>query len=795
MKTSQRILLGLLFPATATFSAFGQGAALPGEPAFQGTIASTTKDSIPDWPQPVKAPAGAPNIVVILLDDVGFGATGTFGGPAPTPALDKLAATGLKYNRFHTTALCSPTRASLLTGRNPHQSGFGTVTEVSSGYPGYNGYWPKSVTSFPEVLRRHGYNTAAFGKWHNTPQWEISPAGPFDRWPTSRGFEYFYGFLGGEVSQWEPPLYRNTSAVRPSATPEQGYHLTTDLVDDAIRWVDTHESVAPQKPFLLYFATGAAHAPLHVSQEWISKFKGQFDQGWDKIREDIFARQKKLGVIPADAELTPRPAELPAWDSLSSDQKRLLARQAEVYAAFLAHADYEIGRLTDHIRAQPGGDNTAIFYIVGDNGGSAEGGLEGSQRNIASFFLNQPDELKEQLAHIDELGGPQWDNHYATAWGWALNTPFKWTKQIASHLGGVRNPLIVSWPAKIKEKGVLREQFGHVNDIAPTVFEIAGVEAPKEVDGVTQVPIEGKSLASTFTDPKAPSEHHVQYFELGGNRGIYKDGWWGAARHTVPWQFGTATDPAEDKWELYNLESDFSQNKDLAELHPEKLKELQELFDQEAKRNQVYPLSTGLNVGSLFDPTRPSPVKGRSEFVYRAGVPPLLGAAVPPLIGGHTITAQLIIPEQGADGVIVAQGGAQGGYALYVKHGHVVYEHNAFGKVLSTLTSSIPLPKGPVTVTFEFKKEKLSLWGGGTGILSINGKPAGETKIQKVGLAFFDRFEVAGKTSSPTSPEYKVPNTFTGELKEVKISLASTFALGGQTPPASSAQDRKTDRP
>ena len=442
---------GALVLSSVSTSLSAQDSLPKPDPAFHGKIAVKREEAIPSWPEQPKAPAGSPNIVVILLDDVGYGATSVFGGPVQTPALEKLAASGLRYNRFHVNALCSPTRASLLTGRNNHQVGFGTVADSASGYPGYNSIWPKSTVSTAEVLRENGYSTAAFGKWHNTPSWEINPTGPFDHWPTSLGFEYYYGFLAGASSQWEPRLYRNTTAVETPSTPEQGYHLTTDLTNDAIRWLHQHDAVVPDKPFYLYFATGATHAPHHVPQQWIDKYKGKFDQGWDKLREETFAREKKLGVIPADAELTPRPKELPAWDSLPADERKLLAHQAEVYAGFLAQTDYEVGRLLQAIQDEGKADNTLVFYIVGDNGASGEGGLDGYENG--GPYISKTASIATRLEHEDQFGGEFFSNHYSAAWAWGLDAPYQWTKQVASHLGGTRDPLIVSWPAHIKDAG------------------------------------------------------------------------------------------------------------------------------------------------------------------------------------------------------------------------------------------------------------------------------------------------------------------------------------------------------
>ncbi|MCK9984446.1 MAG: hypothetical protein AzoDbin1_00918 [Azoarcus sp.] len=745
------------------------------------TAAQPANTPTPAWPQAPKPTADAPNIVVVLLDDVGFAATGTFGGPTDTPALDRLAAEGLRYNQFHTTALCSPTRAALLSGRNAHRVGFGTVTEIGNSQPGYNAFWQKSVASLPEILRRSGYSTAAFGKWHNTPEWEVSPVGPFDRWPTGLGFDYFYGFMLAEASQWEPPLYRNTTPVEPERAPKDGYQVTTALVDDAIRWAQTHDSVAPDKPYFLYFAPGAAHAPHHVTPEWIAKYRGRFDQGWDRLREESFARQKALGVIPADAVLTPRPKELPAWDSLSAEQKKLYARQAEVYAAFLAQTDFEVGRLIETLRKGPKGDNTLVFYVVGDNGASAEGGLDGSEDNMAAVFSGLGTDVARQLSNIDRLGGPDFDNHFASAWAWAFDTPFQWTKQIASHFGGTRNPLVVSWPARIRDRGGLRSQFGHVNDIAPTIYDVLGIRFPEVVDGVAQEPLDGASLAASFADATAPSQHRRQYFELSGNRAIYKDGWVAAAFHAVPWSLKRSSDFAQDGWELYDVSNDFSQARDLADKHPEKLAELKALFDEEARRNKVFPLSNGFREDiTTPDARRPSVAGDAREFVYRGDTPRLPVAATPTLLGAHRIKANIDVPADGGHGVILADGGRYGGFVLYAQDGRLVYEHNFFGRERTLITSTQPLPAGAVEVAFDYEPQGRGPWGGGIGRLTINGKPAGEGRIARVGLpSYVDTFDIGADRGSPVSHAYAAPGSFSGKVRDVTVTLKPAAPLAG----------------
>ena len=688
---------------------------------FAGVLDADRNKSQPAWPKPVTAPKGAPNIVLILLDDVGFGATSTTGGPVATPALEKLASSGLRYNEFHVNALCSPTRAALLSGRNDHQLGFGTVIEGASGYPGYNARWPKTAVSLPEVLRRNGYSTAAFGKWHNTPTQEINPAGPFDHWPTKLGFEYWYGFQGGENSQWNTRLWRGTTPVEPPATPKQGYHLTTDLANEAISWLHQHDAVANEKPFFLYFATGATHAPHHAPKEWIDRYKGKFDQGWDKLREETFAREKALGVIPANAELTPRPAELPAWDSLTSEQKKLLAHEAEVYAGFLAHTDSEVGRVLDAIREQGQADNTLVLYIVGDNGASGEGGPDGLD---ARGVDGKPLSVNARLERASELGSESFYNHYSAAWAWGFDAPFQWTKQVASHLGGTTDPLIVSWPAKIKEKGAIRSGFHHVNDIAPTIYEIAGIAFPEEVDGVKQLPLEGQSFADSFTDPAAKSRHNLQAFEMVGNRGIYKDGWWAGARHIEPWRIyrgeSWKAEIGQHPWELYNLNEDYSQAHDLAQKNPEKLKELVEVFDKEAKRNTIYPL---VPLPTAFSPEADS----ETHFAFRDRAARIPVRIAPKLVGrSHRITAEIEVPKSGGKGVIIAEGGNLGGFTLYLDEaGRVVYEANAFSNATGHVVSSAPVPAGKATITVDYIADPVEP-AAASGIesrLGLNGRP------------------------------------------------------------------------
>ena len=763
----------LLFPLSSASVNAQNSSALP-------SVEETHNATTPQWPKGPQAGKGAPNVVLILIDDVGFSATSTFGGEIATPTFEQLAKQGLRYNEFHVNSLCSPTRAALLSGRNNHEVGFGTVAEAAAGYPGYNAQWSKNAASVAEVLKANGYSTAAFGKWHNTPLWEVSPAGPFDRWPTGRGFEHFYGFIQGYDNQYYPRLFRDTVPVEPASTPQQGYNLTTDITNDAIHWLHAHDAVASDKPFFLYYAPGATHTPLQVSKEWIAKYKGKFDQGWDKLREETFARQKQSGVIPANAELTPRPPGLPAWDSLSADEKRLVAHQAEVYAGFAEQTDFEVGRLLQAIREEGKSDNTLVIEIFGDNGGSAEGGLEGTDLLTTT---GAPAGVGERLAVRDELGSEVFMNHYAAAWAWALGTPFQGTKQDASHLGGTRDPLVISWPARIKAAGGLRSQFQHVNDIAPTIYEAAGITFPDTFDGVKQIPLEGSSFVYTFDHPNEPSHHHVQYFATSGNRAIYKDGWWAGNRYSSTWEPRGAFSPGSHDdidrhpWELYNLNEDYSQAHDLAAKYPEKLKELEALFNQEAERNHAFPLLPELR-------EQPSPSLGKTVFIYREGVERLPGHVAPQIVGRpHQITADVILSSKGGDGVILAQGSRYGGFTLFVKDRHVVYEVNAYGKRSGRIVSVDPLPDGNAHIELQVLPDPAaagvltnSIQGprgvrSGKVLLNVNGKQQEEVFANILGASGTETLDVGSDLGSAVSTEYASPNRFTGRIETVKLEL------------------------
>jgi arylsulfatase len=747
---------------------------------FTGTTDIDVRKSSPAWPEAPTAPRGAPNIVLVLVDDIGFGATSTFGGFAATPNYDQLAKVGLRYNRFHVNAICSPTRAALLSGRNSHQMGFGNTADQAAGYPGYNALWPKNSASVAEVLKDNGYSTAAFGKWHNTPPWEISPAGPFDRWPTGLGFEYFYGFMAGNDNQYYPRIYRGTTPVEPSKTPDQSYHFTADITNDAIHWLHQHDAVAGDKPFFLYFATGATHTPHHVPQEWIDKYKGKFDEGWDKLREETYQRQLKLGIIPQGTKLTPRPEGLPAWDSLTADERRLVAHQAEVFAAYTEQTDYEVGRLLHAVREEGKTDNTIILWIFGDNGGSAQGGPLGQDAYDAS---GAPKSVKDRLAADGDLGSEKYMNHYASAWAWAQDSPFQGSKVDASHLGGTRDPLIISWPLRIRSTGDLRTQFSHVTDIAPTLYEAAGITPPRTVNGFTQTPLEGTSLIYTFDHPDAPSRHHIQYFASRGNRSIYKDGWWAGDRVNFTWEpnGGVGAESRNPNynlhpWELYHLTEDFSQADNLADKYPDQLKALQQLFDSEAKRNQVYPL---LPKTAEF----PTPQRfGKTTFAYYEGterIPSVVAANV----SGHayTLTADIDVPVSGAGGVIFSQGSRYGGTTLYVKDNRVIYEINAYGNRSGQIVASEPLTPGKshivVDVTPGFVStrqvpgEEQPKALPATASLTINNKAQGTGHFLNVNVHTSETLDIGSDLGSPVSPEYRSPNRFTGRISSVTIQL------------------------
>jgi arylsulfatase len=742
---------------------------------FKGTVGRTINESDPpQFPGLTRPPAGAPNVVIILIDDVGYGQFGTFGGQTPTPGLDQLASEGIRYTRFHTTALCSPTRAALLTGRNHHSVGTGVITEAATGFDGYTGLIPRSAGTVAEVLRQYGYATSWFGKNHNTPDWETSLNGPFDHWPSGYGFDYFYGFNGGDVDNWQPTLYENHNLV--ARSPDPKYILTTDLTEHAIQWLRRVRSIDPAKPYFLYMAPGATHAPHHVSPEWIAKFRGQFDQGWDVYRQQTLDRQKRLGVVPQNTELTPRPASLPAWQSLSADQKRLFSRMMEVFAAFTAQTDYEMGRLLDAVRAQPDADNTLIFYIAGDNGSSAEGGLAGLL-NENSFFNAAPEALADNLKAIDEIGGPKHFNHFPAGWAWAMDTPFQWTKQIASHLGGVRNPLVVSWPRRVKDRGGVRSQFGHVIDIAPTIYEAVGIKAPTSLNGAAQQPIEGVSMTYTFDSAQAVGRHRTQYFEMFINRGIYSDGWWAASRSGIPWEGGTAAiNPDTLRWELYNLDQDFSQAHDLAASEPAKLRQLQDLWWAQAAQYNVLPLD-GRKIERINAELqgRPTPTAGRTTFTFYPGVAALPSGSAPNLLNkSWTVTADLQIPEGAVNGVVWAMGALDGGFTLYVRNGKPVFTGNYLGRTYSRAAAAKALTQGHVVLRGEFAYDGGGMGKGATLSLFVNDQKVGEARMaatHPLSLGLGGALDIGFDTGAPADEAYQAPFPFTGTINTVTIKL------------------------
>ncbi len=761
-----------------------QRAVLPiPDPPRSGLILYDAKDPENKYPAitELRPPKGAPNVLIVLIDDAGFGSSSAFGGPCNTPNAELLAAGGLKFNRFHTTALCSPTRQAMLTGRNHHTVAMGGITEIATGSPGYSSILPNNCSPLARTLKLNGYATAQFGKCHEVPVWQTSPAGPFDAWPTGGGgFEYFYGFIGGEAHQWYPSLYEGTNPVEVKKTPEEGYHLMEDMTDKAINWIGQEKALMPDKPFFVYFAPGATHAPHHVPKEWADKYKGKFDQGWDKLREETFARQKKLGVIPPDCKLTPRHKEIPSWDDMPAALKPVLIRQMEVYAGFMEYTDHHVGRLVDSIKKLGILDDTLIYYIIGDNGASAEGTLNGTYNEMINFngasALETPEFL---IAHLDKLGGPESYNHFAVGWAHAMNAPYQWTKQVASHWGGTRNGTIVHWPKGIKGKGEIRSQFAHCIDVAPTILEVAGLPQPLFVNGIQQHPIEGVSMAYAFNDAKAPERHETQYFEMFGNRGIYHNGWTAVTRHKTPWLLIGEKTPAfdDDVWELYDTTKDWSQSNNLAKQMPEKLHELQRLWLIEATRYNVLPLDDNLGARINSDTAgRPQLIKGKSQILFGSMGRLSENSVLNLKNKSHSVTAAIVVPTTGAEGVIVAQGGNIGGWSLYAKGGKLKYCYNLLGIQQFYAESSGPLTPGDHQVRMEFAYAGGGLGKGGMATVYVDGKKVGEGKVGATAAMIFsadDGCDVGVDTGSPVSPDYgSRGNEFSGRIKGVQLAIA-----------------------
>lgn len=721
----------------------------------------------------VKPPANAPNVVIVLIDDIGFGASSAFGGPIRMPTLERMAGGGLRYNRFHTTALCSPTRVALLTGHNHHANNAGAIMELATAFPGNTGIRPLAITTLANILRMNGYSTAAFGKYHETPPWEVSTSGPYDRWPTGSGFDKFYGFIGGETNQWAPAIYDGVTRVEQPNTPN--YHFTTDMTTQAINWVSAQQSLTPDKPFYMYFAPGATHAPHHVPKEWIAKYKGEFAGGWDKLREETFERQKKAGIIPPNTQLTPRPKEIPAWDDTTPEQRRLFERQMETFAGFAEHTDAEVGRLVRQLEEIGELDNTLFFYIVGDNGASAEGGPEGSYNEMMALngIVGTADQM---MPHIDDWGGPTTFPHFAIGWAWACNTPFQWTKQVASHFGGTRNGMVMHWPKGVKGNGSVRPQFHHVVDVAPTVLEAAGIPHPKVVNGVEQRPMDGVSMLYSTSDPKAADRRKTQYFEMFGNRGVYHEGWVACTRHSIPWVLAAQL-PAlnEDVWELYHVDEDFSQANNLAAKMPDKLKELQEVFTREAIRNHVLPIDDRRSERFMASIAgRPDLLGGRKSMTVYPGMTGLLENAFINVKGvHHTVTADVELSGSNTNGVIIAQAGYFGGWTMYMKDGVARYEYNFFGIERTNIGGGAALPAGKHTIQYEFIPESKKPGAGGKSILRVNGTVVAEAQVPKTQPFMFSADEgvdVGLDAETNVSPDYKQGNNaFTGRIVRVTV--------------------------
>jgi arylsulfatase A-like enzyme len=746
-----------------------------------GLITYDAKDPDASFPAitRLRPPANAPNVLIVLLDDVGFGAARAFGGPISTPTAERLAGNGLKYTRFHTTALCSPTRSALLTGRNHHSVGMGGITEIATSAPGYNSIWPNTAAPLAQTLKLNGYSTAQIGKCHEVPVWETSPMGPFRQWPTGSGFEYFYGFIGGEAHQYYPAIYEGTTPVEPDKTPDKGYHFMADMTDKAIKWVHQQKALMGDKPFFMYFAPGATHAPHHVPKEWADRYKGKFDAGWDAIREQTFERQKALGVVPPECALTPRHSEIPAWDEMPDTLKPVLARQMEVYAGFLEFTDYHVGRLIEALDDLEILDDTLVYYIIGDNGASAEGTINGTFNEMINFngaaALETPEFMIERL---DDFGGPDSYNHFAVGWAHAMDTPYQWTKQVASHWGGTRNGTVIHWPNGIQAKGEIRNQFAHVIDVAATVLDAAGLPEPVSVNGVQQTPLHGASMVASFNNSNAPELRETQYFEMFGNRGIYHKGWTAVTKHKTPWLLVGEEVPAfdDDVWELYDTTTDWSQAHDLAKERPDKLHELQRLWLIEATRYGVLPLDDRVAERILAAVAgRPTLISGNRQLLF-AGMGRLSENSVVNIKNtSHAVTAEIIVPDDGARGVIVAQGGSIGGWALYAHEGKLKYCYNLLGIRRFYVTGEKAIPPGEHQVRMEFAYDGGGLGKGGTVTLYMDGKQVANGRVDATAAMIFsadDTCDVGYEGGALVAEDYGPhDNAFSGEVNWVQIDL------------------------
>lgn len=752
------------------------------EPTYASETTLDARDAKAPTRFEVKAPEKAPNVVIVLIDDQGYGVSSAFGGTVNEPTLEKLANSGVRFNRFHTTALCSPTRVAILTGRNHHLNNAGAVMELATAFPGNTGVRPNAIAPLAEMLRLNGYSTAAFGKYHETAPWEVSVSGPYDRWPTRSGFDKFYGFIGGETNQWAPAIYDGITRVEHEKS--EDYHFTTDMTNQAINWVSAQQSLTPDKPFYMYFAPGATHAPHHAPEEFVAKYKGKFDGGWDKYREVTFERQKALGIIPKDAVLTPRPEEIPAWESLTPVQQKLFARQMEVYAGFAEHTDYEVGRLVQSLEEMGELNNTLFIYIVGDNGSSAEGGIEGTYNEMMA--LNGiPGKAEQMLGHYDEWGSPNTFPHYAVGWAHACNTPYKWAKQVASHFGGTRTGMVVHWPEGFKAKGEIRSQFTHVTDLAPTIMEAATLPFPKSVNGTEQIPFSGTSFLYALDDAAAPETHTTQYFEMFGNRGIYHNGWVACTRHSIPWVMAELPALKDDVWELYNVMEDFTQSNDLAASNPEKLKELQEIFNHEAIKNFVFPIDDRrVERFNAAIAGRPDIMGDRTSLTLYEGMTGIMeNVFINIKTKNYSITSEVELKDGNTNGVIIAQAGRFGGWSLFMKQGKVYHEYNFFGLERTKIVSPKALTAGKHIIKYEFITDAPKPGSGGKCILYIDGEKVAEGLIPKTQPFVYsadEGIDVGMDNETNVSLDYKEgDNRFTGKIKKVTVDISQNSAKPG----------------